>query len=69
MKLEDISHVNFLSLKPMSLTCVDVESEVLNLNLGCPFLENFFIVKEQYTFLSNLQISSSSLKFLQIDGG
>ena len=70
MKLEDCSHVNLPCLKSMSLTYVDVEAEVLhNLILGCPSLEKLLIGEEESTFSPNLQISSSSLKFLHINGG
>ncbi|GMN19770.1 hypothetical protein TIFTF001_048664, partial [Ficus carica] len=68
MKLEDCSHINLPCLKSMSLTYVDVKVEVLhNLILGCPSLEKLLIVDEQF-FSSNLQISSSNLKFLHIEG-
>ncbi|GMN29453.1 hypothetical protein TIFTF001_044355 [Ficus carica] len=68
LDLQDCSQVNLPCLKSMSLTFVYVEAEVLhNLILGCPSLEELLIVEDRF-FSSNLQISSSNLKFLHVEG-
>ncbi|XP_010105159.2 uncharacterized protein LOC21386205 [Morus notabilis] len=66
VKLQDCSHVNLPSLKSLSLRDVLVKDEVLhNLVLGCPAIQNLVIMV--VNALSYIEISSSSLKHLDID--